>query len=86
MALSAYVGQLIAFHILRRAELRKYEVESLIWFTVATLVICALWKLVMGQGPLERLLNVVSSKAAGLPVRRSPLPITAFLRKLAPGN
>ncbi|MGB3329989.1 MAG: heparan-alpha-glucosaminide N-acetyltransferase domain-containing protein [Thermomicrobiales bacterium] len=86
MALSAYVGQLIAFHILRRAELRKYEVESLIWFTVATLVICALWKLVMGQGPLERLLNVVSSKAAGLPVRRSPLPVAAFLRKLAPGN
>lgn len=86
MALSAYAGQLIAFHILRRAELRKYEVESFLWFTVGTLAVCAIWRLLLGQGPLERLLNVVSSKAAGLPVRRSPLPIVTALRKLAPGQ
>lgn len=86
MALSAYSGQLIAFHILRRAELRKYEMESFLWFTVATLAICALWKLLLGQGPLERLLNAVSSKAAGLPVRRSPVPLVGFLRRLAPGQ
>ncbi|MGC4108177.1 MAG: heparan-alpha-glucosaminide N-acetyltransferase domain-containing protein [Thermomicrobiales bacterium] len=86
MALSAYAGQLIAFHILRRAELRKVEVESFLWFTVGTLVICTIWKLLLGQGPLERLLNVVSSKAAGLPVRRSPLPVVAFFRRFAPGN
>ncbi|MGC4193113.1 MAG: heparan-alpha-glucosaminide N-acetyltransferase domain-containing protein [Thermomicrobiales bacterium] len=86
MALSAYAGQLIAFHILRRAELRKEEVESFLWFTVATLAICTIWKLAIGQGPLERLLNVVSSKAAGLPVRRTPLPLVAFIRRLAPGN
>lgn len=86
MALSAYSGQLIAFHILRRAELRREEVESFLWFTVATLAICALWNVLFGQGPLERLLNVVSSKAAGLPVRRSPVPLAGLLRKLAPGR
>lgn len=86
MALSAYSAQLIAFHILRRAELRKAEVDSFLWFTVATLAVCALWKMLLGQGPLERLLNVVSSKAAGLPVRRSPVPLVTFVRKLAPSK
>lgn len=86
LALSAYSGQLIAFHILRRSELRKYEVEAFLWFTIGTLAACWIWKTVLGQGPLERLLNVVSSRAAGLPVRPSPVPIVSWFRGRTQGR
>jgi uncharacterized membrane protein len=72
MALTAYTGSVIA-----PALLDQYPEGGLTWLAfIAVIVVLATgWRLVLGQGPLERLLSSSSRRAAALVVPHlAPLP------------
>jgi uncharacterized membrane protein len=72
MALTAYTGSVIA-----PAALDEYPEGGWTWlaFIAATVVLATGWRLLLGQGPLERLLSTSSRRAAALAVRHlTPRP------------
>ena len=72
MALTAYTGGVVA-----PAVLGEDPEGGWAWlaFIAVTVVVATGWRLVMGQGPLERLLSTSSRSAAALAVRHvAPRP------------
>ncbi|WP_213816526.1 heparan-alpha-glucosaminide N-acetyltransferase domain-containing protein [Glaciihabitans sp. dw_435] len=73
MALTAYSGQLVALSLLGRDYWTQGSNNAAIfwWLTVGTLVFCSVWTLLLGRGPLERVLTSVSRRAAAIVARPS---------------
>ncbi|MGV8886433.1 MAG: heparan-alpha-glucosaminide N-acetyltransferase domain-containing protein [Microbacteriaceae bacterium] len=65
MALTAYSGHIIALSIVGGSSQFEGN-ELLVAFTIAALIACSVWALVLGRGPFERLLTRVSHAAARL--------------------
>jgi hypothetical protein len=61
-ALSAYSLQVVAYAVLFPDN--EPTEWSWLWFALTALVLCSVWRLVLGRGPLERLLHVLSVRAA----------------------
>lgn len=77
MALTAYTVHLVAITVFGVPVPGKGESWTWLVFVIVALVGCTLWTLVLGRGPLERILTLVSTRiaAAGTPVpaeRRPP--------------
>lgn len=69
MPLTAYVGQVVAWAIIALAvfgdttDLRAFrDLHPLGWFCVGAIVLCTLWAVVVGRGPLEGALATVSRR------------------------
>lgn len=61
-ALSTYSLQVVAYAVLFPDD--EPTEWSWLWFTLTALVLCPLWRLVLGRGPLERILHLLSVRAA----------------------
>ncbi|MFI8633439.1 heparan-alpha-glucosaminide N-acetyltransferase domain-containing protein [Microbacterium sp. NPDC077663] len=81
MPLTAYVGQVLAWAVVALAvfgdttDLRAFrDLHPLGWFCLGAIVLCSLWALLVGRGPLESALAAVSRRvvptAAGYPADR----------------
>ena len=64
MALTAYTVQVVALWAMGAAPWEATDNGLYSAFVVVTLVLCSLWALLVGRGPLERLLTRVSSAAS----------------------
>jgi uncharacterized membrane protein YeiB len=60
-ALSTYSAHVLAYALLFPDEPSEW---SWLWFAVVALVVCPLWRLAVGRGPLETLVHTVSVRAA----------------------
>jgi hypothetical protein len=65
MALTIYTLQIIALAIVVRVDEGDGDIEYpgwplLAWLTVASLVFAALWRMLLGKGPLERLFSFIA--------------------------
>jgi len=67
MALSAYSAHIVALSVLGMTG-ETQGAPVFLAFAVCALVVCSLWAVLLGRGPLERLLTWVSHRAA----RRTP--------------
>lgn len=72
MALTAYVGQIVAWAVVAQLVLGDTgalwgmrELQPFGWFALVTLVGCTAWALLLGRGPLERAVSAVTSAAVG---------------------
>lgn len=76
MPLSAYSFHIIAIWAIP-ALVFPDSFAPLAWLVGATLVLCSAWRLVLGRGPLERLLHVASTRASQItaPPPYTPLPV-----------
>jgi uncharacterized membrane protein YeiB len=74
MALTAYAAQIVTIAALGIHVPGDTDNAAWGWFTLAALVICSIWTLLLGRGPLERLLTWVSRRAAGMVPQRVPGP------------
>jgi hypothetical protein len=63
-ALSTYSIHVIAYALLFPGEPTEWAWG---WFALAALVLCPLWRLVLGRGPLERVVHALSVRAASGP-------------------
>jgi uncharacterized membrane protein YeiB len=77
MALTVYTAQIVAVRILGTLD----YVDNIAWlaYILASLAFATVWRLVLGRGPLERLLTWSSNRAAGLTSGRTA-------PELAPGS
>jgi len=64
LALTAYTGQLLAIALLGDGVVWQPTVSGLLAFLLVTVGLCWLWRAVVGRGPLEAALHVVSVRAA----------------------
>jgi hypothetical protein len=64
MALTVYTAQVVAIWVLGTLD----YVDNTAWsaYVLASLVFATAWRLLLGRGPLERLLTRSSSRVAGL--------------------
>jgi hypothetical protein len=70
-ALSTYTIHVVAYAVLFPEEPTEW---SWGWFALTALILCPLWRLVLGRGPIERVVTAVSTRAAfGPPRPREPL-------------
>jgi hypothetical protein len=60
-ALSTYSAHVLAYAVLFPDEPSEW---AWLWFAVVALVVCPLWRLTIGRGPLETLVHTVSVRAA----------------------
>lgn len=68
-ALSAYSFHIVAIYFLGTDVVWYPESNAvLVWFIVITLVACTLWTRLLGRGPLERLMRLVTVGPAATPV------------------
>ena len=75
MALTAYVAQVVIIAALGIPVPGETDNVAWGWFVLGALVLCSLWAILLGRGPLERLLSWFSRLAAGSPDRESaPAP------------
>lgn len=74
-ALSTYSLHVVAYAVLFPDN--EPTEWSWLWFTITALALCSLWRLVLGRGPLERLLHLLSVRAAH-GVARSGAPSDAL--------
>jgi uncharacterized membrane protein YeiB len=72
LALTAYTGQLVVIRMLGDDVVWQPTTTGWLVFLLATVGACWLWHATLGRGPLERLLHVVSVRAAD--VAPDPLP------------
>lgn len=70
MPLTAYVGQVVAWALIALAvlgdttDLRAFrDLHLLGWFCLGAIVLCSLWAILVGRGPLESALAAVSRRA-----------------------
>ena len=68
MALTAYSGHIVALAILAYTDPGN---DVLLEFTLTALLVCSAWVLLLGRGPLERLLTWVSHRAARIATPRA---------------
>lgn len=68
MALTAYSGHIVALAILAYTDPGS---DVLLVFTLTALIACSAWVLLIGRGPLERLLTRVSHRAAHIVTPRA---------------
>ncbi|RWZ52745.1 DUF1624 domain-containing protein [Labedella phragmitis] len=61
-ALSTYSLHVVAYALLFPDD--DPTLSAWLWFAVTALVLCTLWRLLFGRGPLERLITAVSVRAA----------------------
>ena len=76
MSLSAYSFHIIAIWFIP-ALVFPDSFTPMVWLLVAALVLCTLWRMLFGRGPLERLLYTVSVRAARIcppPNTQQPAP------------
>lgn len=73
MALSVYTAQIVAIAALGIAVPGNEDNQWWGWFTLAALAACTAWALLVGKGPLEWMLTLVSTQIAGVP-REKPQP------------
>lgn len=66
-ALSTYAIHVVAYAILFPEQPTEW---SWAWFALAALVLCPLWRLTIGRGPIERVVTAVSTRAAFGPPER----------------
>ena len=71
MPLTAYVGQLVAWALIAAAvlgdtgDLLGFRALQPFWpFVLVTLAACTAWALLLGRGPLERLLAAAARRVA----------------------
>jgi uncharacterized membrane protein YeiB len=71
MALTVYTGQVVAIWVIDADE----YVDNGLWvtFILVSLILATAWRVLLGQGPLERVVTWSSNRAAGLDAAR-PLP------------
>ena len=68
-ALSTYSIHVVAYAILFPEEPSG---GAWGWFALTALVLCPLWRVAFGRGPIERIVNALSTRAAfGPPAQRS---------------
>lgn len=67
-ALSTYSIHVVAYALLFPEEPSGWAWG---WFALTALVLCPLWRLTLGRGPIERIVNVISTRAAFGPPRES---------------
>jgi len=74
MPLSAYSVHIVAIALIPDAIGGIEGAYLWPWFTIVALVACTVWWLLIGRGPLERLLGIAADAAAGVrtPRRRRP--------------
>jgi uncharacterized membrane protein len=73
LALTAYCGQLVAIAMLGNDIIRDPDNVRLVIFVVVTMAAATLWRLTIGRGPLESLLNGFSTAVAdAVAPRRAP--------------
>lgn len=77
MPLTAYVGQLVVWAVVALAVLRDSadlagfrSLEPFWPFVVATVILCSVWALLWGRGPLERFLAACAQRLVPGPERR----------------
>lgn len=64
LALSVYVGHIVVIAMLGEGVVRQATTGTWLAFVVVILVAASLWRAFVGQGPLERVLHRVSTRAA----------------------
>jgi len=70
MALSAYTAHVVIVYFIGDSAFTQGDNGLYLAFVVGALVLCTIWALLLGRGPLERLLTWVSGVAAR-PTRRA---------------
>lgn len=73
MALSAYVVQIVVIAVLGIPVPGESDNAAWGWLVLGALVLCTLWWLLLGRGPLERFMTWVSRRLAGSDDRESAL-------------
>lgn len=88
MALSAYSAHLIALWRIGDEYWYRMGAGLLGSFVLVTVAGCTLWRFFLGRGPLERVLTLVSWRAAGIPRTAPPgsAPTNAAPTGSAPTN
>ncbi|WBU38866.1 heparan-alpha-glucosaminide N-acetyltransferase domain-containing protein [Homoserinibacter sp. YIM 151385] len=70
MPLSAYIGHLLAIAALLGTAGTQEDQSAWLAFSAVALAACALWMVLLGRGPVERLLALVADLASGDAARR----------------
>ena len=70
MALSAYTAHVVIVYFIGHDAFRQTDNGLFLAFAVGALVLCTVWALTLGRGPLERVLSWVATVAAR-PTRRA---------------
>ena len=70
MALSAYTGHVVIVYFIGDPAFDQPDNGLYLAFIVGALVLCSIWALTLGRGPLERVLTGVS-RVASRPLRRA---------------
>lgn len=65
LALTAYVGHVVAIGVLGSAVVWQPRASTWAAFIVVTVVLCTAWRAWLGRGPLERVLHEVSTRVSG---------------------
>ncbi len=73
LALTAYTGQVVAIAVLGRDVVFDPSAAVTIAFVLITVTACTLWRAVLGRGPLERAMHIVSAGAADAVVGPAPV-------------
>lgn len=76
LALTAYAAHLLATVPLGPSVWDR-EVGTWLWFLVATVACCWLWRATFGRGPLERLLHTLAGRASDITPDTLPVPAPA---------
>ncbi|GAA2729011.1 heparan-alpha-glucosaminide N-acetyltransferase domain-containing protein [Cellulomonas aerilata] len=74
LALTAYSTHIVAIAVMGDEVVREPQVTVHLGFLVTTLVLTSLWRAVLGRGPLERAMHVVSTSVAASVVDRDESP------------
>jgi uncharacterized membrane protein YeiB len=67
MALTAYAGHFVAIVLLGDAAAYSTEYGVFLLFMAVTIGVCVLWRLLLGSGPLERIVTALARRAARVP-------------------
>lgn len=77
LALTAYTAHLLAIWALGPSVVWESDAATWLWFLVATVACCWLWRAAFGRGPLERLLHTLAGRAADITPDTLPAPAPA---------
>ena len=76
MALTAYTAHVIVLAAIGDVAFAQPDNGLYSWFVLGTLVLCTAWVVLLGRGPLERLLTWASRSAATITDRSTTAPFT----------
>jgi uncharacterized membrane protein YeiB len=74
LALTAYSTHIVVIAVMGDDVVREPRVSIHLGFLVTTLVLCSLWRAVVGRGPLERAMHEISTGVAASVVDRDDRP------------